>query len=42
MARISYKVMYHIVPEIGLSNYIVAHWECHDVVRVVLSNGLVY
>ena len=31
--------MYHIVPEIGSSNYIVVHWDCHDVVRLVLSNG---
>ena len=33
-----YKVMYHIVPEIGSSNYIVVHWDCHGVVRLVLSN----
>ena len=31
--------MYHIVPEIGSSNYIVVHWDCHGVVRLVLSNG---
>ena len=31
--------MYRIVPEIGFSNYIVVHWDCHDVVRLVLSNG---
>ena len=31
--------MYHIVPEIGFSDYIVVHWDCHGVVRFVLSNG---
>ena len=31
--------MYRIVPEIGFSNYIVVHWDCHGVVRLVLSNG---
>ena len=34
--------MYHIVPEIGFSNYIVVHWDCHSVVRLVLSNGHIY
>ena len=29
--------MYHIV--IGFSDYIVVHWDCHGVVRLVLSNG---
>ena len=33
-------MMYHIVPGIGSSNYIVVHWDCHGVVRLVLSNGL--
>ena len=27
--------MYHIVPEIGFSNYIVVHWDCHGAVRSV-------
>ena len=31
--------MYRIVPEIGFSNYIVVHWDCHGVVRLVLSNS---
>ena len=31
--------MYHIVPEIGLSDYIAVHWDFHGVVRLVLSNG---
>ena len=31
--------MYHIVPVIEFSNYIVVHWDCHSVVRLVLSNG---
>ena len=31
--------MYHIVPDIGFSDYIVVHWDCHGVVRLVLSNG---
>ena len=31
--------MYHIVPEIEFSNYIVVHRDCHGVVRFVLSNG---
>ena len=31
--------MYHIVPEIGFSDSIVVHWDCHGVVRLVLSNG---
>ena len=31
--------MYHTVPEIGSSNYIVVHWDCHGVVRLVLSNA---
>ena len=30
--------MYRIVSEIGFSNYIVVHWDCHGVVRLVLSN----
>ena len=34
--------MYHIVPEIGSSNYIVVHWDCHGVVRLVTSNGYIY
>ena len=31
--------MYHIVSEIGFSDYIVVHWDFHDVVRLDLSNG---
>ena len=31
--------MYHIVPDIEFSDYIVVHWDCHGVVRLVLSNG---
>ena len=31
--------MHHIVPEIGFSIYIAVQWDCHDVVRLVLSNG---
>ena len=31
--------MYHIVPEIGFSIYIVVHWDYHGVVRLVLSNS---
>ena len=34
-----YKVMYHIVPEIGFSIYIIVHGDCHGVVRLVTSNG---
>ena len=34
-----YKVMYHIVPDIGFSDYIVVHWDCHGVVRLVLPNS---
>ena len=33
--------MYRIVPEIGFSNYIVVHWDCHGVVRSGLPDGLV-
>ena len=25
--------MYHIVPDIGFSDYIVVHWDCHGVMR---------
>ena len=31
--------MYHIVPEIGFSDYIVVPCDSHGVVRLVLSNG---
>ena len=31
--------MYHIVPEIGFSDYIVVYWDCQGAVRLVLSNG---
>ena len=31
--------MYHIVPDIGFSDYIVVHWDCHDDVRLVSSKG---
>ena len=31
--------MYRIISEIGFSNYIVVHRDCHGVVRLVLSNG---
>ena len=34
-------MLYHIVPDIGFSDYIVVHWDCHGVVRLVLSNGLI-
>ena len=33
--------MYHIVPEIGFSNYIVVHWDYHGVVRLISSNGYI-
>ena len=35
-------MMYHIVPGIGSSNYIVVHWDCHGVVRLVSSNDYIY
>ena len=31
--------MYHVVPEIEFSDYIVVHWDWHGVVMLVLSNG---
>ena len=31
--------MYHIVPDIRFSDYIVVHWVFHGVVRLVLSNS---
>ena len=31
--------MYHIVPDIGFSDYTVVHWDYHGVMRLVLSNG---
>ena len=31
--------MYHIVPDIWFSDYIIVHWDFHGVVRLVLSNG---
>ena len=31
--------MYHIVLEIGFSDDIVVHWNCHAIVRLALSNG---
>ena len=34
--------MYHIVPEIGFSNYIVVHWDCHGVVRLVYPTVIYY
>ena len=34
--------MYHIVPEIGFSNYIVVHWDCHGVVRLVYPTIIYY
>ena len=34
--------MYHIVPVIGFSDYIVVHWDCHGVMRLVLSNGHIF
>ena len=34
--------MYHIVPEIRSSNYIVVHWDCHGVMRLVTSNSYIY
>ena len=33
--------MYHIVPEIGFSIYIIVHWDCHSAVRSVWPDGLV-
>ena len=33
--------MYQIVPEIGFSIYIIVHWDCHGVVRLVTSNGYI-
>ena len=32
-------VTYHIVPEVRFSIYIIVHWVCHGVVRLVSSNG---
>ena len=32
--------MYHIVPEIGFSNYIVVYWDCHGAVSSVCTDGL--
>ena len=34
--------MYHIVPEIGFNNYIVVHWDCHGVVRLVYPTVIYY
>ena len=34
--------MYHIVPEIGFSIYIIVHWDIHGVVMLVTSNGYIY
>ena len=33
--------MYHIVPDIGFSDYIVVHWDCHGVMRLVFPT-LIY
>ena len=30
--------MYHIIREIGFSDYFIVHWDFHGVVRLVLSN----
>ena len=34
--------MYHIVPEIAFSIYIIVHWDCHGIVRLVTSNSYIY
>ena len=34
--------MYHIVPEIGFSNYIVVHWDFHGVVRLIYPKVIYY
>ena len=34
--------MYHIVPEIGFSIYIIVHWDCHGYVMSGLPDGLVF
>ena len=36
------KKMYHIVPEIGFSNYIIVYWDCHGVMRLVYPTVIYY
>ena len=33
--------MYHIVPEIGFSIYIIVHWDCHEAVRSVSNRRFI-